>query len=71
MKQVQQKLKIILYYIPSGCYDAKDKGYFFMRCNDKKKEIKINKSGNKADMTVNEILAEIKTMLEGELGKDE
>lgn len=71
MKQIQQKLKVIMYYVPSGCYDKKDKGYFFIRCNKQKKEITVQKTGNKADMTVNEILTEIKSMLEGELGKDE
>lgn len=70
MKQIRKKLKVIVYYLPSGCYDKKDKGYFFIRCNKNKKEIYVEKNSNKIDMTLNELLNEVREELEKEIGNE-
>lgn len=68
MKQIRKKLKLVMHYIPSGYYDKKDKALFCISCNKQKKELKIDKKANKTDLTMNELLNEIKTLFEGELG---
>lgn len=70
MKQIKKKIKVIMYYIPSSYYDKKDKGYFFVRCNKNKKEIYLDKRCNKTDMTLNEVLNEIREQLEKEIGDE-
>lgn len=67
MKQVQKKIKVIMHYFPNGCYDKREKAYFFIKCNKNKKEIYIDKNGNKTDMTINELINEIKEALDKEI----
>ena len=67
MKQIRKKLKLIMYYTPSGYYDEKDSGYLFIKFNNKKRERRSNKRGNKTDLTLNELISELRGLFEGEL----
>lgn len=67
MKQISKKLKLVMHYIPSGYYNKKDKARFFINCNEKKKDIYIDKKCNNKDLTMNELLNEIKYLLDEEL----
>lgn len=70
MKQIRKKIKLIMHYIPNGYYDEKDKARFCISCNGKKKDIRITAHCNKTDMTLNELLTEIREQLEKEIGNE-
>lgn len=69
MKQIRKKIKLVLHYIPSGDYDKKDKAFLFIRCNDKKTEIHLEKKANKTDLTMNDVLNEIRKLLDGDINE--
>lgn len=71
MKQIRKKIKLIMHYIPSCYYDEKDNAFFFLKVNNGKRyEIHLDKSGNKTDMTYNELIGIIKEELEKEIEND-
>lgn len=70
MKQIRKRIKIILHYLPNGYPDEKSKAFVFIKCNNQKVEYHIEPHCNKTDATMNELLNEIKTLLEGELNDE-
>lgn len=67
MKQIRKKIKMILHYLPNGYPDEKSKAFVFIKCNNQKVEYHLDQKGNKTDITLNELLNEIRSLLEKEI----